>query len=100
MHKIQTEICAKGKKSENYGKYVDKQFYLCYTLVKIKQTEDNTMNNITEDFARTLLLYGTFKADVQLVEADGFRRIRVIELKDKKYFHHMFNGEMIECYEV
>lgn len=47
-----------------------------------------------------LLMYGTFKADVQTVEKSGYRRIRVIELDGKKYFHHMFNGEVIECYEV
>lgn len=53
------------------------------------------MNKSTE-----LLRYGTIKADVTTDEKDGCRRIRVIELDGKKYFHHMFNGEVIECYEV
>lgn len=60
-----------------------------------KTTEVNKMNKSTE-----LLRYGTIKADVTTDEKDGCRRIRVIELDGKKYFHHMFNGEVIECYEV
>lgn len=47
-----------------------------------------------------LLRYGFFKADVTTEEKDGYRRIRVIEYQNKKYFHHMFNGELIEVYEV
>ena len=49
---------------------------------------------------KDLLKYGVFKADVQTEEKDGCRRIRVIEYENKKYFHHMFNGELIECYEI
>lgn len=53
-----------------------------------------------QKLSENLLAYGFFKADVETVEKDGFRRIRVIECGNKKYFHHMFNGEVIECYEV
>lgn len=52
------------------------------------------------ELAKEVLLYGNVKADVETEEADGFRRIRVVDLDGKKYFHHMFNGEVIECFEV
>ena len=58
------------------------------------------MNKKIEKLSKELLMYGTFKADVETTEKDGYRRIRVIELDGKKYFHNMFNGEVIECYEV
>lgn len=53
-----------------------------------------------ENLSRDLLRYGFIKADVTTDEKDGCRRIRVFEYQGKKYFHWMFNGELIECYEV
>lgn len=53
-----------------------------------------------ESISKDLLRYGDIKADVTTDEKDGCRRIRVIEYQNKKYFHHMFNGELVECYEV
>ena len=59
------------------------------------------MNRVEqENISKELLRYGFFKADVLTDEKDGCRRIRVIEYQGKKYFHHMFSGELIECYEV
>lgn len=58
------------------------------------------MKKSQQEYSIELLRYGTIKADVETAEKDGFRRVRVIEYKGKKYFHHMFNGEVIECYEV
>ena len=59
------------------------------------------MNRVEqENISKELLRYGFFKADVSTDEQNGCRRIRVIEYQGKKYFHHMFNGELIECYEV
>lgn len=53
-----------------------------------------------ENLSKDLLAYGTFKADYETVEKDGFRRIRIIECDGKIYLHHMFNGELVDCYEI
>ena len=53
-----------------------------------------------ENLSKDLLRYGIIKADVETEEKSGYRRVRVVEYEGKKYFHHMFNGELIECYEV
>lgn len=53
-----------------------------------------------EILSQGLLHYGKLKADIETKEEDGFRRIRIIELDGKKYFHHMFNGEIVEIFEV
>ena len=53
-----------------------------------------------EQLSQDLLHYGYVKADVTTDSKDGCRRIRVFEYEGKKYFHLMFNGEVIECYEV
>lgn len=53
-----------------------------------------------ENLSKELLRYGLIKADVTTDDKDGCRRIRVFEYENKKYVHHMFNGELIECYEV
>ena len=53
-----------------------------------------------ENKSMDLLRYGFIKADIETIEAEGRRRIRIIELENKKYFHHMFNGELVECFEV
>lgn len=59
------------------------------------------MNRVQqENKSIELLRYGFIKADVLTDEKDGCRRIRVFEYENKKYFHHMFNGELIECYEI
>lgn len=55
---------------------------------------------LRDELAENVLLYGYVKADVETEEADGFRRIRVVDLDGKKYFHHMFNGKVIDCFEV
>ena len=52
------------------------------------------------DKSTELLRYGTFIEDVQTEEENGYRRTRVIEYQGKRYLHKMFNGEVIECYEV
>lgn len=51
-------------------------------------------------FEEKLLTYGDIKADLPTVEKDGYRRIRVIDFEGKKYFHHMFNGKVVEIFEV
>lgn len=58
--------------------------------------ESKNMNSLSKE----LLTYGDIKADIETEEKYGYRRIRVIDLKGVKYLHHMFNGEVIECYEV
>lgn len=58
------------------------------------------MNKTIEELSRELLDYGKIKADLETVEKDGYRRIRVFEYDGKKYFHHMFNGEVVEVFEV
>ena len=66
-----------------------------------KTTEVFTMNRTQQEYlSKDLLRYGFFKADITTDEKDGCRRIRVIEYQGKKYFHHMFNGELIEVFEV
>ena len=56
--------------------------------------------NETKRLHDDLMAYGEIKADIETVEEDGCRRMRVIELDGKKYFHHMFNGEIVEIFEV
>lgn len=53
-----------------------------------------------KNFNEELLSYGCVVADIETEEKDGYRRIRVIRLGEIRYFHHMFNGEVIECFEV
>lgn len=55
---------------------------------------------IMYELHRNLLRYGKIKADIECVEKDGYRRIRVFEYKKKKYFHIMFNGKVINIFEV
>lgn len=49
---------------------------------------------------KDLLAYGYIKADITTDEACGCRRIRVYDYQGKKWFHHMFNGELVEVFEV
>jgi hypothetical protein len=54
----------------------------------------------TERISETLLRYGTFKVDISTEEKEGCRRIRIIQYDYKKWFHHMFNGEIVELFEL
>lgn len=52
-----------------------------------------------KEWSQGMLKYGRIKADIELRE-NGFHLIRIIELGDKTYLHHMFNGEIVDIYEV
>lgn len=49
--------------------------------------------------AEELLHYGKITLDMKF-EENGYHRIRVIDFEGKKYFHHMFNGKVVEIFEV
>lgn len=49
---------------------------------------------------RNLIRCGEYIKDVQTEEKDGYRRIRIIKYDEELYFHHMFNGEVIECVKL
>lgn len=53
-----------------------------------------------EQLSTDLLRYGTYIEDVETEEANGYRRVRIIEYKEKRYLHKMFNGELIELKEI
>lgn len=53
-----------------------------------------------KEWSKGMLNYGRIKLDIEIKGEDGFHRIRIIERGDKKYFHHMFNGEIVDIYEV
>lgn len=53
-----------------------------------------------ENLSKGLLRYGVITEDISRVTKNGYRRMRVIEYQGKKYFHKMFNGTLIECYEI
>lgn len=53
-----------------------------------------------DTLSRNLLLYGKMLFNLETEEANGCRRVRIIELDGVKYVHHMFNGELIELIKL
>lgn len=54
-----------------------------------------------EKFSEELLRYGEIKANSEIQEIDGTNiRIRCIRYKDKIWFHHMEDGEILEIFEL
>ena len=54
-----------------------------------------------EELSKELLRYGEIKADGGVQKADGTNlRIRCIRYKDKIWFHHMEDGEILEIFEM
>lgn len=47
-----------------------------------------------------LMSYGKCLFNLETEEAEGFRRVRVLELDHKKYVHHMFNGDIVDIIEL
>jgi hypothetical protein len=47
-----------------------------------------------------LLRYGDYLYDLELETPEGFRRIRVIKLNNKKYVHHVLNGDVQEIKQI
>lgn len=50
--------------------------------------------------SKELLNYGSIKFDMETKEEDGYRRLRVIRYKRRVYVHHMWNGRIIELFEI
>lgn len=73
---------------------------LLITKIDCESVFDIALYRDLDSFSNDMFRYGTFKADIETEEKNGFRRIRVIEYQGKKYLHHMFNGEIIDIYEV
>ncbi len=54
-----------------------------------------------EKLSDELLKYGDIKANSEIQAVDGANiRIRCIRYKDKIYFHHMEDGELLEIFEM
>lgn len=54
-----------------------------------------------EKFLDELLKYGDIKSNSEIQVVDGTNiRIRCIGYKDKIYFHHMEDGEILEIFEM
>lgn len=54
-----------------------------------------------DNFSKELLKYGEIKANSEIQEIDGTNiRIRCIRYKDKVWFHHMEDGEILEIFEI
>ena len=53
-----------------------------------------------EELNKKLLRYGKITSDIETKEEEGYRRIRTIRLNDKIYYHHMFNGAIVEIFEI
>lgn len=52
------------------------------------------------ELSKKLLRYGKITSDTEVDEDNGYRRIRTIRLNDKIYYHHMFNGKIVEIFEI
>ena len=52
------------------------------------------------ELRNNLLNYGDIRADIETEEKDGYRRIMVIRYNDRVHLLHLFNGEVIERFEV
>ena len=50
--------------------------------------------------SRNLIMYGKMLYNLEIEEAEGFRRVRVFEYEDAKYLHHMFNGDLVELIKL
>lgn len=53
-----------------------------------------------EQLSNLLLHYGIITSDIETKEEDGYRRIRTFRYNGKCFYHHMFNGELIEIFEI
>ena len=54
-----------------------------------------------EKFSEELLRYGDIKTNSEIQEIDGTNvRIRCIRYKNKIWFHHMEDGEILEIFEI
>ena len=58
-----------------------------------------TANELNE-LSKNLLQYGEFLTDLITEEQEGCRRMRNIKLDNHIYFHHMFNGEILEIIKL
>lgn len=54
-----------------------------------------------DDFSKELLHYGKITSDAEFETVNGdFERIRTFRYKDKAWYHHMKNGEVLEIFEL
>lgn len=71
-----------------------------FNVYSIKFDTDTTSPQYLQALSKRLLQYGSIKSDLITEEEHGTRRIRLIRCSGKIYYHHMFNGEIVEIFEI
>lgn len=54
----------------------------------------------TENLSNLLLHYGRLTTDIEIKEDNGYVRIRTYSYNGKQFYHHMYNGTLVECFEL
>ena len=73
----------------------------CIVFGKDFEGLDGLYHPEKEKFSEELLRDGDIKANSEIQEIDGTNiRIRCIRYKDKIWFHHMKDGEILEIFEM